>query len=81
MLVYDGIKSSFIEDVDLNQITDKIYEKYRVHFGNTSEAEIRSWANSMQRMRGVLSARFWCAFLTRELCESKELFIGQLLQL
>ena len=55
MLVYEGIKSSFVEDVDLNQITDKIYEKYRVHFGNTSEAEIRSWANSMQRMRGVLS--------------------------
>lgn len=55
MLVYDGIKSSFIEDVDLNQIADKIYEKYRVHFGNTSESEIRSWANSMQRMRGVLS--------------------------
>ena len=55
MLVYDGIKSSFIEDVDLNQIADKIYEKYRVHFGNSSKAEINSWANSMQRMRGVLS--------------------------
>lgn len=55
MLVYEGIKSSFIEDVDLNLIADKIYEKYRTHFGNTSKAEINSWANSMQRMRGVLS--------------------------
>lgn len=55
MLVYDGIKSSFIEDVDLNVIVDKIYEKYRTYFGNTSKAEINSWANSMQRMRGVLS--------------------------
>ena len=32
MLVYDGIKSSFIEDVDLNVIADKIYEKYRTYF-------------------------------------------------
>ena len=55
MLVYDGIKSSFIADVDLNVITDKIYEKYRAHFGNTGKAEINSWSNSMQRMRGVLS--------------------------
>ena len=55
MLVYDGIKSSFIEDVDLNVITDKIYEKYKSYFGRTGEAEINSWKNSMQHMRGVLS--------------------------
>ena len=57
MLVYEGIKSSFIEDVDLNQITDKIYEKYRPYFGNTSASELHSWSNSMQRMRGVISDR------------------------
>lgn len=57
MLVYEGIKSSFIDDVDLNVITDKIYEKYRSFFGKTGEAEIRSWRNSMQHMRGVLSDR------------------------
>lgn len=55
MLVYEGIKSSFIEDVDLNVITDKIYEKYKSYFGKTSKSEINSWNNSMLRMRGVLS--------------------------
>ncbi len=55
MLVYEGVKSSFIEDVDLNVIVDKIYEKYRPFFGNTSKAELTSWKNSMQHMRGVLS--------------------------
>jgi len=57
MLVYEGVKSSFIEDVDLNVITDKIYEKYRSYFGRTSQNEINSWKNSMQHMRGVLSDR------------------------
>ena len=57
MLVYEGIKSSFIEDVDLNVITEKIYEKYKSVFGRTSQNEINSWKNSMQHMRGVLSDR------------------------
>ena len=29
MLVYEGIKSGFIDDVNLNRIVDKIYEKYK----------------------------------------------------
>ena len=57
MLVYEGIKSTFIDDVDLNVITEKIYEKYRSFFGRTSQNEINSWKNSMQYMRGVLSDR------------------------
>lgn len=56
MLVYEGIKSSFIEDVDLNKIADKIYQKYQEVFKkNTSQAEINSWRESMLRMRGVLA--------------------------
>lgn len=54
MLVYEGIKSGFIDDVNLNKIVDKIYEKYKQFFGRTSESQIRSWQNSMQYMRGVL---------------------------
>ena len=54
MLVYEGIKSRFIEDVNLNRIVNKIYEKYQKFFGRTSESQLNSWKNSMQYMRGVL---------------------------
>ena len=35
MLVYEGIKSGFINDVNLNLIVNKIYEKYQKYFGRT----------------------------------------------
>lgn len=54
MLVYEGIKSGFIDDVNLNRIVDKIYDRYKQFFGRTSESQINSWKNSMQYMRGVL---------------------------
>lgn len=54
MLVYEGIKSGFIDDVNLNRIVDKIYDKYKQFFGRTSESQFNSWKNSMQYMRGVL---------------------------
>ena len=54
MLVYEGIKSGFIDDVNLNRIVDKIYDKYKEFFGRTSESQLNSWKNSMQYMRGVL---------------------------
>ena len=57
MLVYEGIKSGFINDVNLNMIVNKIYEKYQKFFGRTSESQLNSWKNSMQYMRGVLDDR------------------------
>ena len=57
MLVYEGIKSGFIDDVNLNRIVDKIYDKYKQFFGRTSESQLNSWKNSMQYMRGVLDDR------------------------
>ncbi len=57
MLVYEGIKSGFIDDVNLNMIVDKIYDKYKQFFGRTSESQLNSWKNSMQYMRGVLDDR------------------------
>ena len=57
MLVYEGIKSDFIDDVNLNRIVDKIYDKYKQFFGRTSESQLNSWKNSMQYMRGVLDDR------------------------
>lgn len=56
MLVYEGIKSDFIEDVDLNRITDKLYQKFRdVFHHGVGESEVNSWKESMLRMRGVLA--------------------------
>ena len=37
MLVYEGIKSEFINDVNLNMIVNKVYERYRKFFGRTTE--------------------------------------------
>jgi DUF2075 family protein/DNA replication protein DnaC len=54
MLVYEGVKSGFINDVNLNLIVDKIYDKYKKFFGRTSESQLNSWKNSMQYVRNVL---------------------------
>lgn len=56
MLVYEGIKAGFINDVDLGIIADKIRNKYiEVVKKRPSAPEFNSWKNSMQYMRGVLS--------------------------
>lgn len=56
MLVYEGIKKGFINDVDLNLITDKILNRFKeVFHRSTGESEINSWRESMLRMRGVLA--------------------------
>lgn len=55
MIVYEGVKESFIEDVNLGLIADKIRQKY-IEFihKKPSTPEFNSWKNSMQYMRGVL---------------------------
>lgn len=56
MLVYEGIKSEFIDDVDLGIIADKIRNKYiEVIKRKPSIPEFDSWKNSLQYMRGVLN--------------------------
>ena len=42
MIVYEGIKTDFINDVDLNLITEKISEKYKAHFGRSGDSQINS---------------------------------------
>ena len=54
MLVYEGIKSGFIDDVNLNMIVNKIYERYRKFFGRTTVSQLNLYKNSIQYMRGVL---------------------------
>lgn len=56
MLVYEGVKLGFINDVDLGIIADKIRNKYIEKIKRRPSApEFNSWKNSMQYMRGVLS--------------------------
>lgn len=56
MLVYEGIKSGFINDVDLNLITEKILNRFKeVFHRSTGESEVNSWRESMLRMRGILA--------------------------
>ena len=56
MLVYEGVKSGFINDVDLGIIADKIRNKYiEIIKKKPNAPEFNSWKNSMQYMRGVLS--------------------------
>ena len=55
MIIYEGIKKDFINDVNLNLIVDKIHNKYfEVLHKHSSPSEIMSWQNSLQCMRGVL---------------------------
>ena len=55
MIVYEGVKEKFIEDVNLGLIADKIRKKYiEVLCRKPSAPEFNSWKNSMQYMRGVL---------------------------
>ena len=55
MLVYEGIKQEFINDVNLNKIVNKIYDRYKKFFGKTTESQINSWKNSMQYMENILN--------------------------
>ena len=55
MLVYEGIKEEFMNDVDLDVITSKIYDKYREYFGRSGQSQINSWRNSMEYMYKVLN--------------------------
>lgn len=55
MIVYSATKSEFNNDVTTNVIADKIIERFKDKLGHsTSEAEIRSWKNSMMFMNNIL---------------------------
>ncbi|MBQ6271673.1 MAG: DUF2075 domain-containing protein [Clostridiales bacterium] len=56
MLVYSGIKTDFMRDVDEDTLAPKIKQTILDKMGrNTPEAEYRSWENSMKNMFIVLS--------------------------
>ncbi len=58
MIIYSGTKKTFSDHVRQNIIADKIHENFISLIGHkTSQAEIRSWENSMMYMNNVLSDR------------------------
>lgn len=58
MLVYDNLKSAFLEDVENDTIAQKIYDSVLSKMGrHTPHAEFMSWNNSMQFMYKVLTDR------------------------
>ena len=55
MLVYDGLKTDFLADVENDEIAQKIYNSVLAKLGrHTGRAEFESWNNSMQYMYKVL---------------------------
>ena len=55
MIVYEATKAEFCESVDNQTIVDEIYAMFQEKLGrHTSEAEIRSWENSMEYMGWVM---------------------------
>jgi len=58
MIVYHADKSDFLKDVESGKIDDIIMERVRTKLGiGISEAERRSWQNSLPQMHLVLSDR------------------------
>ena len=56
MIVYDGLKVDFMNDVRDNLVCNKIYNQYQKYFGRTTDAQMRAWQNSMQYMRNILDS-------------------------
>jgi len=55
MIVYQGKKSEFTEDVISNRIDEVIYNAFKKNLGrNTSSSEIESWKNSMMYMNNIM---------------------------
>ena len=56
MLIYEGVKNSFLQDVDNDllapELKKKVYEKMGRY---TSDSEYRSWAESMVFMYKVMN--------------------------
>ena len=56
MLVYESTKTGFVNDVDQGQLVPEIRQGYQSHgIGMGAPGEVRSWKNSLQYMRSVLS--------------------------
>ncbi|MFP3470733.1 hypothetical protein R0J90_11890, partial [Micrococcus sp. SIMBA_144] len=55
MIIYEAMKSEFLQDVLNDTLVNNIYNNYQEKIGKINESEVRSWDNSMQYMYRVLS--------------------------
>lgn len=54
MIVYENIKSGFIEDLRKDVLVEKISNSYREKVGGIKESEKRSWENSLKSIVKIL---------------------------
>lgn len=55
MIIYEAMKSEFLQDVLNDTLVNNICNNYQEKIGKINEREVRSWDNSMQYMYRVLS--------------------------
>ena len=55
MIIYEAMKSEFLQDVLNDTLVNNICNNYQEKIGKINESEVRSWDNSMQYMYRVLS--------------------------
>ncbi|MFJ7639968.1 DNA/RNA helicase domain-containing protein [Peribacillus sp. NPDC097225] len=54
MIIYEAIKSEFLQDVFEDKLIDNIVNNYAEKVGRINKSELRSWDNSMKYMHLVL---------------------------
>ena len=55
MIVYESIKSDFLNNIVNDKIVDIVTNHYRTYFGNPGKGMVRSWKNSLEYMYKVLN--------------------------
>lgn len=55
MIIYESIKSDFMDDVEQGVLINKIFTNFRNKIGKTSKIEINSWQNSLRCMYMVMN--------------------------
>ncbi len=55
MIIYESIKSEFMEDVEQGLLINKIYTNFQNKIGRTSRSELNSWQNSLRCMYMVMN--------------------------
>ena len=55
MIIYESIKSDFMDDVEQGVLINKIFTNFRNKIGKTSKSEINSWQNSLRCMYMVMN--------------------------
>lgn len=54
MIIYEAVKSEFMQDVFEDKLVDNIVKNYSAKIGKINKGELRSWDNSLKNMHLVL---------------------------